>query len=88
MSAKYVRDYYGVDYKRGDRLVLRDGDARHGVLVSFPGQYLGIRFDGEKRTSVCHPTWLIEREATPGMRVVIAHVCAALEYPTDRKETS
>lgn len=66
MSAKYVRDYYGVDYKRGDRLVLREpapATARHGVLVSFPGQYLGVRFDGQKRTSTCHPTWCIEREA-------------------------
>jgi len=63
MSAEYVRGYYGVDYKVGDRLVLRDGAARHGVLVSFPGQYLGVRFDGEKRTTRCHPTWHIEREA-------------------------
>ena len=62
MSAKYVRDYYHVDYKRGDRLVLRWDDS-HGTLVSFPGASLGIRFDGEKHTSRCHPTWLIEREA-------------------------
>jgi len=65
MSASYVRSHYPVDYKRGDRLVLRDHYTlpRHGVLVSFPDQYLGIRFDGEKRTSRCHPTWCIEREA-------------------------
>lgn len=44
MSAAYVRAYYGVDYNVGDRLVM---DGRPGVLVSFPGQYLGIRFDGE-----------------------------------------
>jgi hypothetical protein len=60
VSAKYVRDHYGVDYKRGDRLVCL---GRHGTLVSFPDQYLGIRFDGNKRTSRCHPTWMTEREA-------------------------
>lgn len=59
MSAEYVRRYYGVDYKRGDRLTV---DGRPGVLVSFPGQYLGVRFDGEKRTSICHPTWQVKRE--------------------------
>jgi hypothetical protein len=59
MTADYVRRYYGVDYKRGDRLVV---EGRPGKLVSFPGQYLGVRFDGEKRTSLCHPTWKVERE--------------------------
>jgi hypothetical protein len=63
MSAEYVRHYYGVDYKRGDRLVLHYGEvSRHGTLVSFPDQYLGIRFDDEKHTSRCHPAWGIERE--------------------------
>jgi len=61
MSAKYVRDYYGVGYKRGDRLTV---DGKPGTLVSFPGQYLGIRFDGEKVTSRAHPTWHVERETT------------------------
>ena len=61
MSAEYVRSHYGVDYKVGDRLVM---NGRPGVLVSFPGPYLGIRFDGEKHTSRAHPTWRIEREVT------------------------
>jgi hypothetical protein len=59
MNAEYVRRYYAVDYKRGDRLVV---DGRAGTLVSFPRQYLGVRFDGEKFTSLCHPTWCVERE--------------------------
>jgi len=58
MSAEYVRNYYGVDYKRGDRLTV---EGRPGTLVSFPGQYLGVRFDGEKHTSRCHPTWEVAR---------------------------
>ncbi|MFD6093417.1 hypothetical protein ACFWGN_14965 [Oerskovia sp. NPDC060338] len=80
MSAKYVRTRYAVDYKVGERMTLHDHAAcpapdtgrcaetshdRHGVLVSFPQQYLGVRFDGEKRTSRCHPTWRISRQAAP-----------------------
>ena len=63
MSAEYVRRYYGVDYKRGDRLTV---EGRPGTLISFPGQYLGIRFDGEKRTSRAHPTWEVARETPTG----------------------
>lgn len=59
VSAAYVRHYYGVDYKRGERLVVY---GRTGVLVSFPGQYLGVRLDGERHTSRCHPTWRVQRE--------------------------
>lgn len=58
MSAVYVRAYYGLDYKVGDRLSV---DGKPGTLVSFPGQYLGIRLDGEKHTSRAHPTWRVER---------------------------
>ena len=59
MSAAIVRALYRVDYKRGERLVV---DGRSGTLVSFPDQYLGVRFDGERRTSRCHPTWRVHRE--------------------------
>lgn len=58
MSAEYVRSYYRVDFKRGDRVVV---DGRPGIVVSFPGQYVGVRFDGEKRTANCHPTWRIAK---------------------------
>lgn len=61
MSAAWVRGHYGVDYKRGDRLTV---DGRPGVLVSFPDQYLGIRFDGDRRTSRAHPTWRVTRTTT------------------------
>ena len=59
MSAEYVRRHYGVDYRRGDRVLV---DGRPGVIVSFPDQYLGVRMDGEKHTSRCHPTWRVERD--------------------------
>jgi hypothetical protein len=62
MSAEYVRKHYGVDYKRGERLIV---DGMPGTLVSFPGQYLGIRFDGEKFTSRAHPTSGVRRAGQP-----------------------
>lgn len=62
MSAAYVRDFYGVTFKRGDRVTV---DGRPGVIVSFPGQYLGVRFDGEKHTSRAHPSWRVAREKQP-----------------------
>lgn len=59
MSAEYVRGYYGVDFKVGERLELLDHrdrpTGRVGVLVSFPQQYLGVRFDGQRHTSRVHP---------------------------------
>lgn len=58
MSAAYVRGYYGVDYKRGDRVTV---NGRPGRIVSFPGQYLGVRFNGQKFTSIAHPTWRVAR---------------------------
>ncbi|EFQ84732.1 hypothetical protein HMPREF0063_10073 [Aeromicrobium marinum DSM 15272] len=57
MSAAYVRSTYGVDFKRGDRVTV---NGRPGLVVSFPSQYVGVRFDGEKVTCRCHPTWRIE----------------------------
>ena len=60
MSATYVREHYAVDFKRGDRVLM---DGKPGVVVSFPGQYVGVRFDGEKHTSRCHPTWRLTKEA-------------------------
>ena len=59
MSAEYVHRYYGVDYKQGDRILV---DGRPGHIVSFPDQYLGVRFDdATKVTARCHPTWRVER---------------------------
>lgn len=48
-----MRRYYGVDFKRGERL--RVAGVGAGKLVSFPGQYLGVRLDGESWTSKVHP---------------------------------
>lgn len=57
MTADYVRRTYDVDVKVGQRITV---DGRPGTVVSFPGQYLGVRFDGETRTSRAHPTWRVD----------------------------
>lgn len=63
MSADYVRRCYGVPAKRGMRITV---EGRPGVIVSFPGQYIGVRFDGEKITSRCHPTWEVQYDTKQG----------------------
>src|SRR5437868_4025238 len=59
MGAEYVREFYDVppSAKRGARVRV---DGRPGVIVTFPQQYLGVRFAGQKRVSRCHPTWRVE----------------------------
>lgn len=57
MSAAYVRRYYGVPAKRGMRVM---ADGKPGKIVSFPGQYIGVRLDGETRVGHWHPTWRVD----------------------------
>ena len=57
MSAEYVRRYYGVPAKRGMRVTV---DSKPGVIMSFHGQYLGVRFDGDRLTARCYPTWRVD----------------------------
>lgn len=56
MSAEYVRRMYKVPAKRGMAVTV---DGKTGRIVSFPGAYLGVRFDGERHTQLCHPTWKV-----------------------------
>ena len=58
MTRRWVRDTYGVDYRTGEEVVV---DGRRGVIVSFPDVYIGVRLDGETKTTRCHPTWHVER---------------------------
>lgn len=37
---------------------------RHGVIISFPNQYVGVRFDGDTHRSICHPTWHLFKEGS------------------------
>lgn len=56
MSADYVRRYYKVPAKRGMRVTV---DGKPGVITSFPGAYIAVRFDGTAHPKPCHPTWRV-----------------------------
>lgn len=55
-----IRRYYGVSAKRGGRVrCVERGGERLATILSCDGQYLWVRFDGEKRRrGPFHPHWL------------------------------
>ena len=53
----YINKYYGTDFKRG---VVIKVDGKRGRVTSADGRYLMVRFDGEKKSVSCHPTWKVE----------------------------
>jgi hypothetical protein len=57
VTAKYIRDTYGVPAKRGIRVM---ADGQPGTIVGFAGAHLRIRLDGARRATTWHPTWRIE----------------------------
>ena len=57
MTAKYVRDYYGVPAKRGMRIVV---DGIPGTIVGFDDARLRVRLQGVKGIQSAHPTWRVE----------------------------
>jgi len=52
MGYDYVKQYYGVDWKRGQRVVAY---GKPGVITGTEGQYLRIRLDGQKHSDNYHP---------------------------------
>lgn len=81
MTAEYVRNYYKVPAKRGMGVTV---DGRPGVIVSFPGQYIGVRFVGDKHTSRCHPTWEVVyiNPAPPAARETRLYRIKVTSWPT------
>lgn len=64
MSLEFVRHSYRVPAKRGGRVRLGDGfgaglRGREGVITSADHR-LRVRLDGDKHTTVLHPTWELE----------------------------
>ena len=57
MSMQYVRERYGVPAKRG-MLVTVAG--KPGRITSSKHGYIMVRFDGDRRSIPCHPTWCVE----------------------------
>jgi hypothetical protein len=58
MAFDYIRRQYKVPAKRGARV--RFCGNMLGTVTSSYGPYIKVRFDGEKRIAVCHPTWEME----------------------------
>lgn len=52
----YIRSAYNVPAKRGMRVTI---DGRSGVITGSCQAYLRVRFDGEKSSRFCHPTWRV-----------------------------
>jgi hypothetical protein len=52
--AEYVRRTYNVPAKRSMRVVV---NGRPGIITSFQGAHIVVRFDGDSFPSPCHPTW-------------------------------
>lgn len=52
----YVRETYAVPAKRGGRVRV---DGRIGTITSAT-HHIRVRFDGEKFSRSCHPTWRVE----------------------------
>ena len=55
----YIRRVYGVPAMPGGRITM---SGRHGTILEPKGDphYLRVRFDGERRFALVHPTWDVE----------------------------
>lgn len=54
----YIRKAYGLDVKRGDRVLYQGGGfCKYGTVTGASDAYLNIRMDGEKHAGRYHPTW-------------------------------
>lgn len=58
MSIGYIKKTYGVPAKRGGRIRFQKN--KTGVITGTDGQYLRVRFDGEKNIKTLHPVWEVE----------------------------
>jgi hypothetical protein len=58
MSLDYICNQYGVPAKKGGRVLFRD--KKYGTIVGTSGPHLKVKFDGESKPVVLHPTWELE----------------------------
>lgn len=57
-----IRRRYGVPAKRGLRVVV---NGKPGVITATHNQYLRVRFDGQRHSVNCHPTWRFDYAPLP-----------------------
>lgn len=57
MSMEYIRMYYKVPAKRGQKVV---ANGVPGIITGSMGAHLKIRLEGQKSSSLYYPTWEIQ----------------------------
>ena len=62
MTMQYIRKAYDVPAKRGMRVTV---NGQPGTIAGSDGQYIKVRYDGDKFTRRCHPTWHVEYHPSP-----------------------
>lgn len=61
MSIEYIRNTYGVDARRGGRVIYSGGpQPTQGTITGTDGAHLLIRLDGREHSDPFHPTWKLE----------------------------
>jgi hypothetical protein len=56
-NMEYIRKSYNVPDKRGGRVKFRGNE---GVIIGTKDAHLRVRFIGQRRAAILHPTWEIE----------------------------
>jgi len=58
MSLQYIRQHYKVPAKRGDKVLAKtpSGELTYGTIIGASGPHLKVRFFGEDRVCIFHPT--------------------------------
>lgn len=59
MSLEYIRKHYHVNAYRWQRvrhICWSDGEVLEGTILGSRGAYLRVKIDGNKKTSLFHPT--------------------------------
>lgn len=62
MSLQYIRSTYNVPAHRGTRVTYTGNPSgpRTGTIYGAENQYIRVRFDGQTKTTLLHPTWEIK----------------------------
>jgi hypothetical protein len=70
MSMDYIRRTYGVPAKRG-AIITYTGNTtpQTGRIVGSTHGLLRVRFDGRRAICSLHPTWMVEYNKTPNVKL-------------------
>lgn len=54
---QWIRDYYGVPARKGTRVLFK---GQPGTIIRASLPYIRVLLDGEDRTRLLHPVWMVE----------------------------